>query len=607
MSFFTEIKRRNLLRVGVAYAVVAWLLLQVSATLVPALLLPEWIQSAVALLLILGFPVALLLAWAYELTPEGLKKEKDVDRSQPTPDNNGRKLNFVIIGLFAAALVYFAFDKFVLGPQRDATTLESTRPASPETPIDRSIAVLAFANMSDDSGNEYFSDGLSEELLNMLVKIPELRVAARTSSFSYKNTDTRIAQIGDELNVTYILEGSVRKAGDRVRITAQLIKADDGFHLWSETFDRNLDDIFAVQDEVAAAVVDSLQVRLLGALPTPQHTNPDVYAFYLRGNFFQNLSGPENLEKAVVNFKQALALDPDYAPAWLALAMAYQYQMRIHVLPRETGVELAMSAVRKALATDNNMATAWSGLAYLRRSYEWDWAGAQTAIDRALQLEPNNPRVLGVAASLANTFGQTSRYVSLFERIHRLDPVRLVNLRALGAAYLKIGRYADAVDTFKQVVSLNPKYPTGYSSLCLAYLVGDDIEKAVSASEKIEDKATKLYYQAIISAVQGDNAKSTALANEFLELRGGHAAVGMANIYAWSGDRDAAFQWLEIAFQQRDDALAFILGAVSLRSLRSDPRYPVFLEKLGLLEAWEAMPTEYGGAPRLTTSIEAES
>lgn len=607
MSFFTEIKRRNLLRVGVAYAVVAWLLLQVSATLVPALLLPEWIQSAVALLLILGFPVALLLAWAYELTPEGLKKEKDVDRSQPTPDNNGRKLNFVIIGLFAAALVYFAFDKFVLGPQRDAAMLESTRPAPPEAVIDRSIAVLAFANMSDDAGNEYFSDGLSEELLNMLVKIPELRVAARTSSFSYKNTDTRIAQIGEELNVTYILEGSVRKAGDHVRITAQLIKADDGFHLWSETFDRNLDDIFAVQDEVAAAVVKTLQVRILGALPTPRHTDSEVYALYLQGNYFQNLSDAGNLDKAVAKFRQALALDPDYAPAWVALAIAYQYQMRIDVLPRETGVALAMTAVEKALAIDNNMATAWSGLAYLKRSYEWDWAGAQVAIDRALQLEPNNPRVLGVAASLANTFGQTSRYVSLFERIHRLDPVRLANLRALGSAYLKIGRYADAIDTLNQVVSLNPKYPSGYSTLCLAYLVSGDIDKAVSAGDKIEDDVPKLFCRATISAAKGDKAKSMSLADELLELQGDYAAGRVASIYAWIGDNDKAFQWLEVAFQQRDDGLAFILGAVNFRNLRSDPRYPVFLEKLGLREAWEAMPTEYGGAPRLTTSHEAES
>jgi len=323
MSLFTELKRRNVLRVAIAYAVVAWLLLQVSDTLVPALRLPEWFHSGVALLLILGFPVALLFAWAFEMTPDGLKKERDIDQSQSIAKVAGRKLDFVIIGLLVVALGYFGYDKFVLDPQRDAVVLESAGQQNADTTaefvqIDQpaesaqpSIAVLAFVNMSDDSGNEYFSEGLSEELLNLLVKIPELKVAARTSSFSYKDKDVSVAQIGVELNVTHILEGSVRKAGNHVRITAQLIKADDGFHLWSETFDRALDDIFVIQDEIAKAIVAELKVNLFGTMPVVRKTDPEVYSLYLQGNYFGSLRGAENLEKAVVALKQALAIDPE--------------------------------------------------------------------------------------------------------------------------------------------------------------------------------------------------------------------------------------------------------------------------------------------------------
>lgn len=601
MSFFEEIKRRNLLRVGVAYAVVAWLLLQISSEWVPALLLPQWIHSAVALLLILGFPVALLFAWAFELTPEGLKKEKDIDRSQPATGNASRKFDFITIGLFAIALIYFAYDKFVLDPQRDVVLVESVRQqnasAMPEI-ADRSIAVLAFANMSDDSSNEYFSEGLSEELLNLLVKIPELRVAARTSSFSYKGTNTRIAQIGEELNVAYILEGSVRKSGNHVRITAQLIKADDGFHLWSETFDKDLDDIFVVQDEVAAAVVEALQMRLVDAIPTSRQTTPEVYALYLQGLFFNNLADDDNLRKAVTVFKQALAMDPDYAPAWVAIAKTYQYQIRTQAVAPTPGAELAKAAVEKALEVDSNMATAWAGLAYLKRSYEWDWSGAQSAIDRALRLEPNNPDVLGVAASLANTFGQISRYVELFERIVILDPVRLINLRALGTAYIKVGRYDDAIEILNRVVAMNPDYPTGYLDLCIAYLLNGDVANAWAASEKIVSRHQRVQRRAIIHFTVGNEAESKSLTDEYLRIEGRESPIGLALLYAWRGEKDAAFEWLETGFQQRDEALVFILTNVFLANLRTDARYPVLLEKLGLLEAWHAMPLEFREAPK---------
>ena len=609
MSFFTELKRRNVLRVAIAYAVVAWLLLQVSDTLVPALHLPEWFLSGVALLLILGFPVALLFAWAYEMTPDGLKKERDIEQSLSIKKVVGRKLDFVIIGLLAVALGYFSFDKFVLDPQRDAVLLESAGQQNAETTTELiqmdqpaesaqpSIAVLAFVNMSDDSGNEYFSEGLSEELLNLLVKIPELKVAARTSSFSYKDKDVSVAQIGAELNVTHILEGSVRKAGNRVRITAQLIKADDGFHLWSETFDRTLDDIFVIQDEIAKAVVGELKISLLGAMPEGRKTDPEVYSLYLQGNYFNNLRGEENLEKAFAALEQALAIDPDYAPAWVSINLTHAYQMVYEPRPKEESLALQFEAIQRALAIDENLASAWAALAYQKRSYDWDWQGAKVAIDKALQLEPNNVHVIGPAASIAGTFGRLSESIELFEKNVALDPLRLSSLRALGIRYLTAGRTDDAFNVFHRVQALNPDYPSIHGDLARTYLLNGDPKNALLEVEKTPDRFFYLYGKASILSTLGNEAEAQSIMNELLKTSAYESPGPMASVYAWRGENDSAFQWLELAYEKHDFRLVFFLGNVWFRNLTTDPRYAIFVEKMGLLEEWKAMPPEYGGPP----------
>ncbi|MFB3077740.1 MAG: tetratricopeptide repeat protein, partial [Lysobacterales bacterium] len=574
-------------------------------TLVPALHLPDWFHSGVAFLLILGFPVAIIFAWAFELTPEGLKKEKDVDRSESITHITSRKLDFVVIGLLVVALGYFAYDKFVLDPKRDTVMLESAaRPSTEivaqleqaETPPEaayQSIAVLSFVNMSDDASNEYFSEGLSEELLNLLVKIPELRVAARTSSFSYKGTGTKIAQIGQELNVTHVLEGSVRKSGNQIRITAQLVKADDGFHLWSQSYDRTLDNIFQIQDEIAAAVVDGLKITLLGAIPESRNTDPEVYSLYLQGKYFNNLRGEENLEKAVLAFKQALAIDPDYAPAWVGISWAYELQTRFRFETQAQGVALAREAAERALAIDDNMALAWSTIAFLKKTYEWDWQGAKAAIDKALQLEPNNADVIGAAASLASTLGQLAKSIELFERTVALDPLGLAGLIALGNRYSAGGRYDEALEKYNQVLALNPEYPRVRLYIVRNYLRQGNPERALAEIDKL---SVNLEYRQSIKATVlftlGEEMESQAITNEILETSAEEYPLQMAIIYAWRGENDSAFEWLEAAFEQRDGRLHNILWIDALARLESDPRYPVFLDKLGLLEAWKAMPPE---------------
>ncbi len=595
MSLYNELKRRNVFKVTAAYIIVAWLLLQVSDTLVPALHLPEWFHSGVAFLLILGFPVALIFAWAFELTPEGLKKEKEVDRTQSITHFTGRKLDFTIIGLLLVAAGYLAFDKFVIDPDRDAEEIKTaveaeqfkTEEAVQSKSQVNSIAVLPFVNMSDDSGNEYFSDGLSEELLNLLVKIPQLQVAARTSSFSFKGKDVKIAQIARELNVSHILEGSVRKAGNRVRITVQLIKADDGFHLWSETYDRTLDDIFVVQDEIANAVVAALKVTLMGAIPATRPTDPEVYSLYLQAKYLNNLQGKEDLEKALTAYEQALAIDPDYAPAWVGLNVVYWNQAKYGWRAGAQALDLSLAAVQQALLIDNKLASAWASLAYLKR-FQWDWAGAKAAIEKALALEPNSTFVIGTAATLAGTFGQLEKSIELFERVAKLDPLSSSTFRALAVRYLTIGNFEKALETINQVKLINPRHPSLQFDLAMIYLLGGDPETALSELDKNPHYWRFDLGRAKTLSTLGREAEAQAIIKHLLETD--EIPVPMATLFAWRGENDLAFEWFEVAFQQHDASFAFLLRNRWFTKLESDPRYLPLVEKLGLLDAWKTMP-----------------
>jgi TolB-like protein len=299
MSFIAELRRRNVLRVGAAYVAGAWLLIQVAQTLFPVFGLGDTAVRGVIVVLAIGLVPLLIFAWAFELTPEGLKRESEVDRSESITPQTGKKLDRVIMVVLALALGYFAFDKFVLAPQREEAVAEAARKEGRTESLvksygDKSIAVLPFVNMSADKDQEYFSDGISEELLNLLAKIPELRVISRSSAFSYKGKDVKLAQVARELNVAHILEGSVRKAGNKIRITAQLIEARSDTHLWSETWDRNLDDIFAIQDEISAAVVARLRVTLLDQPPRPRELDPEAYALYLQARHLGRQSTAED-------------------------------------------------------------------------------------------------------------------------------------------------------------------------------------------------------------------------------------------------------------------------------------------------------------------------
>jgi adenylate cyclase len=499
-----------------------------------------------------------------------------------------RRLSFTIVTLLALALAYVAYDVFLSQPEPDHRAEN----------IEQSIAVLPFVNMSPDSDNEYFSDGLSEQLLNQLSKIPELRVAARTSSFSYKTKDVNITQIGEELNVTHVLEGSVRKTGNHVRITAQLVKTDNGFQLWSETFDRTLDDIFVVQDEIAKAVVDELSINLLGAMPEISKTDPEVYSLYLQGDYFLNRGGEEDLAKAFAALKQALAIDPDYAPAWVSLQLAYGFQMRaMPGTPDENIRTLQTEAIERALGIDENLAPAWAALAYKRRVYDSDWRGARFAIAKALQLEPNNAGVISVAASIASTSGRLSDSIELFEKAASLDPLNLANLMSLGRRYLRVGRIDDAFDAFDRVRTINPDYPGRGLALGRVHMMRGDLKNALLETNKNPHEFYYRHQKANILYMMGRETEAQTLINELLETSADDVPGAMASVYAWRGEGDSAFEWLEKAYEQHDARPSAFLGNIWWRKLTGDPRYSAFVEKIGLLEEWKAMPPEFGGPP----------
>ncbi len=469
MGLVSELRRRNVIRVAIAYAVAAWLLIEVTATTFPMLRLPEWTATFVAVLLMIGFPMALIFAWAFELTPEGIKLEKHVVRDESTTRFTGRKLDFFIIGLLVAALGYFAFDKFVLDPSRDAELVQTTAEAVVEKvnetrnlgTVDSSIAVLPFVNMSSDPEQEYFSDGISEELLNVLSKLPGLQVAARTSSFQFKGENRDIIDIGRRLNAALVLEGSVRKAGLQVRITAQLIDAKTGFHLWSETYDRELKDIFAVQDEISVAIVEALKEHLglqLEEIPRAiAAANTEAHEAYLRGRYLIIQRTRATVEAAVREFEKAIVLDPDYALAHAELAIATLFLTIYGELTVTEAVSTAAPHAERAMAINPALAEAHAATGYLLR-FQGNMEGALTHFRRAIQINPNYAIVYNGMAVALSFLGHYKENFAMIEMALQLDPLSNPTIGNYTYRLRDRNRLAEADRVLEKLVSIHPAF-----------------------------------------------------------------------------------------------------------------------------------------------------
>jgi len=482
-SFFAELKRRNIYRVGVAYAVVTWLLLQVLDIVAPIIVLPDWVPKLVLTLMVIGFPVAMLFAWAYEITPEGIKREKDVDRSQSITGHTGRRLDRITIGVLIAVVALLLVDKFLLTEGEVASQLAarqaepaqntgSAQDAGSSQDTGPSIAVLPFVNMSAEASSAYFSDGLADTVLHMLAQVHQIRVAARTSSFQFRDQAMDIAEIGRQLNVGSVLEGSVQRAGNKIRITAQLIDVSNGFHLWSGNFDRNLDDVFAVQDEIANEVVSALKVSLLGTpdldLGNDQTDNLDAYTEYLLAISDLDKPDSESLAKSVVHLQEAIRLDPNYARAWSTLARAYLALGGYGTMRFKEAHAAARDAAGRALelAPDSSEALAVLGIADLR---EGNLRNAGELLSKAIETGPNDAFAAATYAEYLANRPRPEETVAAFKRTLRLDPLLEDALIGLAVEYIRISDFAAAHETLARLRSMNPRSPNAAAFDAMTY------------------------------------------------------------------------------------------------------------------------------------------
>jgi len=583
MSFFHELKRRNVIRVVIAYVITAWLILQVADVVLGNIDAPAWVFVAIMLILSLGFPLAILFAWAYELTPEGLKREKSVQASESVTRQTGRKLDRAIIAILIVAVGYFAYDKFLTD---QPTALSGATPGGFNQ---TSIAVLPFVNMSSDPEQEYFSDGISEELLNLLAKIPQFKVAGRTSSFKFKGQYDDLRLIGDSLGVMNILEGSVRKSGNHIRITAQLIKVDDGFHLWSETYDRQLTDIFEVQDEIATAVVNELKVTLLGAATPTAHgrsriADIDAYNRYLQGLFYLNKRGPDNSEKAAKAFQQAIDLAPDSALAWASYAEA---KIRYAGQAGRDGPEAlaeGRKAVAKAYSLDTEVPEVYLVQARLAYSYDWDWPAAEEAIRKALVLRPGDVTALRARANLVSILGRTNDALATYRDLIARDPLD----GSLPFGYINQLVIANELDEAESVLRrlLEQDPSANFTNAYLSWVLleaGRHEEAMVYARQEPVDYS-RLNAVGVLEYKLGNIEAAMAVQQELLQQYGDAASYQQASIAAASGDADKTLEWLERAYDTGDPGLTSVKTDRDFKFLRDEPRFVALLEKMNLAD-----------------------
>ena len=553
MRLFSELKRRKVLRTAVIYAASAWLLLQVAQLLLQMLEVPAWGLKLVFVLLVIGFPLALILSWMHQITPQGLQRELDSPAGEPA----ARAADVPRPGFSAPA------------------------PAAAAV-ADNSIAVLPFENMSDDPANMHFADGLSEELLNLLSRIPGLRVVARTSSFSFRGRAVSAATIAQELNVSHLLEGSVRKAGTRIRITAQLIRGTDSSHVWSQAFDRDLIDIFAVQDEIAAAVVDELELKLLGgAAPKSWQTDPDAYAHFLRGRHFLELASTMGYEQAIADFEAALAIDPKFGPAWAMLGALYWGQANNSLINYADGSRRARANSERALALNPNLAEPLSLLGYLDVIEGVDLDGGMRRMERAHQLEPHHQRILTRLANIAIRRGLLDDALRYCQQALKSDPLSANAHAIYGNTCYFVGRLEEAETMRRKVLALSPGWLSGHFHLGKVLVAQNDAAAALVEMQQEQSVFWRLTGLALVHHALGHAAESDAALRELLQLDLGGSAYQLAQVYAYRGEIDLAFEWLDRAAATHDSGLVFTRVDPLLAHLHADPRWGRFLARNG--------------------------
>jgi adenylate cyclase len=594
--FLDQLKRRNVGRIAILYVAVCYLILEPFELFFHLLELPAWTGRTVVLLMVLGFPAALIFAWVFEITPDGIKPTVEVDPRRSIVKQTGRRLDRAIIVLLALALIYFVIDKFWLSrrvadekPVAPTVTMKAPTIA-PTTPIisEKSVAVLPFLDMSEKKDQEYFSDGLAEELIDMLTKVPDLRVPARTSSFYFKGKSEDIPTIARRLLVAHVLEGSVRKSGRNLRITVQLVRADNGYHLWSETYDRALDDIFKMQDEIAAAVVKALKVSLLeGAVAqSAAKPNADAYTLYLQGRAMMRLASTKTeWENAVDYFQRAVSVDPTFATAWAWLAYTRCDEVVFGVMDRQVVATETRRAADRAFALNPNLADAHGAIAMIKYHFDWNWVAAAAEFKQAHDLDPADAGGAKVLADVLFQLGADDETVMrLYQQAINLDPVHALNFSTLSSYHLYMGRLPEAEAAARKALDLNPTGWEYHALLGTVMLARGNSTQALAEFRREPDESTRRKRVALAYHALGRKEEADAALTEVERKDAATGAYGIAEIYAYRGELNQAFGWLDRAYRQRDAGLTITNRDPLLNNLKSDPRYKAFLRKMKLPE-----------------------
>lgn len=580
ISPFERIKRHKVVQWTVAYGAAAYMFLHGIEMISGALGWPHLVVRIVTLLLLLGVPLTVTLAWFH-----GYRGHQRVGGSEMA-------ILAALLVLAATVLWYLGRPALESAPP-DTVTADAagyrTSTAATSIATDASIAVLPFVNMSSDPEQEYFSDGMAEQILNLLTKIPELRVIARTSSFAFKGKqDADVATIGQRLNVAHVLEGSVRKSANRVRITAQLINATDSSHEWSETYDRELTDIFAVQDEIALAVVQQLKIALQAdKLPARStNTNLEAYNLFLRGEHLRAQHTEESLNRAVEYYDKALGVESAYGEAWAALAYVQTLLATEGFTDFSVGFEKGRLSAFKAIELNPDLARAHLSLAMIQQGYDWDWPAADASFDRAIALDPGDPEVLASRGLYAQTLGKLAVGIDLCRQAVAHDPVAAVPRSLLALSYMNAGQLVEAEDEIRATLEISPDLSFGRYLLGVILLLKGQDAAALEVALKQSNELWGLALLPLAYHAMGESEASDAALKKLIEMNVGRSAYQIAEAYAYRGEKDMAFAWLDRAYLQRDPGVTNLTVDPLMANIKSDPRYTAMLRKLKLPAPW---------------------
>ncbi|MGY1426612.1 tetratricopeptide repeat protein [Lysobacter sp. A289] len=601
-SLFAELKRRNVIRMAGLYLVGAWLITQVVDTIFPMFGAPDWLMRSIVIVLAIGFVPALVFAWVFAFTPDGFKLDAVVAAADSIGSRTAQRMNLAIVAVLLLALTYFGVDKFVFSPQREATLQLEAEKQGAARATERvagkavaaipakSIAVLPLVNGSGDKDQQYFSDGLSEDLITALSQFDGLKVIGRNSAFQFRNSKDSSKVIGAKLGVAHLLEGSVRRAGDTVRITAQLVEAADGSTLWSQHFDRPFKDLFALQDEITSAVASALKAQLLtgpdAAMQSdhPPSGNMDAYTAYLQGKFYRTRGTQADLRKAIDAYTTATRIDPRYAQAYAMISHAWT-DLATQFLggtPAQQAYAQARAAATSALALNPDLAAVHVARGRLLSTADFNWAQAETEYRRAVQLAPNDGDVKFSLGVLLATLGNPGQAVDLTRQALAADPLHASWYYWLATYLAPVGRLDEAEQAIRKAIELQPEAAVYYEQLAVIEILRGNAKAALISAG--QEPAGVWHDIALALALQiGDDREAADAALQALvDAQADVAAYQIADVYALRNDADKVFEWLDRAWVNRDPGVAYLLYDPFILRYRDDPRFSAFARKIGL-------------------------